>query len=295
MLHNSILDTIGNTPLVKLNKYLADYEAEIFIKLDGFNPGGSSKDRIAKRMIEEAIKKGDLTPDKTIIEATSGNTGIGLAMAAAYYGFEIVLTMSESATMERKKILRNLGAKIIETPKEESTDGAIRKAHEIIKKNPNKYWMPNQYANLENINAHYFGTAEEIYHDLPEITHFVSALGTSGTLMGVSKFFREKKPEVKLIGIEPLGTEKIDGLKNMEHSITPVIYNRNYYDEQIFVKPEEALQEAKDLIQKEGILVGFSTGAVLYGARKIAEKEQNAKIVVFAPDRIERYLSTDNF
>jgi cysteine synthase len=291
-IHNSVLDMIGNSPMIKINKMHENKKVNIYAKFEGNNPGGSIKDRIALSMIEAAEKNQELTKEKTILEATSGNTGIGLAMIATIKGYNITLTMSEAVSEERKKILRAYGATIIQTPAEFGTDGAIRKAHEIYEQNKEKYWMSNQFNNPNNPLAHYNTTAVEIINQLPEITTFVIAIGTSGTLMGTSKRLKEYNKNIQVIAIEPSLGHKVQGLKNMKEAIVPKIYNEKAYDKKITITDEEAYETARLLAKKEGLFVGMSTGAAMAGAIKTAEKMKEGNIVVIFPDRGEKYLST---
>ncbi len=291
---NSALDMIGNTPLVKINN-MHNNKVNIYAKIEGNNPGGSIKDRIALEMIEAAEKNNELTKNKVILEATSGNTGIGLAMIATIKGYDITLTMSESVSEERKKILRAYGATIIQTPAKFGTDGAIKKAHEIYEKNKEKYWMSNQFSNPNNPLAHYNNTATEILQQLPEITTFISAIGTSGTLMGTSKRLKEYNKNIQIVAIEPTLGHKVQGLKNMKEAIVPEIFNENAYDTKIQIEDEDAYETARILAKKEGLLVGMSTGAAMAGAIKTAEQMKEGNIVVIFPDRGEKYLSTTLF
>ncbi|MFA6307970.1 MAG: cysteine synthase [Patescibacteria group bacterium] len=295
MIYQNILATIGNTPLVKINKLNKNKKVNIYIKLEGQNPGGSIKDRIAIAMVEAAEKTGELTKDKTIIEATSGNTGIGLAMVAAFKGYRATFIMSEAMSEERKKIIESFGAKIIFTSKNGGTDGAIVKAQEILKAEPEKYWMPNQFVNMENPKAHYQTTAEEILRDMPTITHFIVGIGTSGTMTGVARRLREYNPKIKIIAVEPLPGHKVQGLKNMKEAIVPKIYNPKNYDEKISVEDQVVYKTVKKMVKKEGIFVGMSSGAAIYVALKMAEKLKFGDLVAIAPDRGDKYISTNLF
>lgn len=295
MLYQNILELIGNTPIIKINKINSNKKVNIYIKLEGQNPGGSIKDRIALAMIEKAEKSGELTMDKYILEPTSGNTGIGLAMVAAYKGYKAVFTMSEGMSKERKKILKAYGAELILTEKEKGTDGAIVMAKKILKENPGKYWMPNQFENPANPDIHYSITAEEILFDVPDITHFVAGLGTSGTVMGVGKKLKEKNDKIKIIGVEPELGHGLQGLKNMKESIVPGIYDEKTLDEKINIKDENARWAVRELVKKEGIFLGLSSGAALYVALEIAKNIDKGNIVLISPDGGEKYISTDLF
>ncbi|MFA4833681.1 MAG: cysteine synthase family protein [Patescibacteria group bacterium] len=295
MIYQNILEMIGNTPIVKINKLNPNKNVAIYAKLEGQNPGGSVKDRIALTMITAAEQSGELTPEKIILEATSGNTGIGLALVGAVKGYKIALTMSAGMSEERKKILKAFGAELIETDPAKGTDGAILKAHEMYKSNPEKYWMPNQFDNPNNSLAHYQGTAEEIIKQAPDITVFVAGMGTSGTLMGVSKKLKEYNPKIQIVGIEPQFNHKIAGLKNMKEAIVPKIYNENGLDKKIVVFNEQAYATARELTLKEGIFVGMSSGAAMYGAMEMAKSIDSGTIVTLFPDRGEKYVSTALF
>ncbi len=291
MLYQNILETIGNTPLVKIKNKINN--TNIYIKLEGQNPGGSIKDRVALNMVESAEQSGQLTKDKIIIEPTSGNTGIGLAMVAIQKGYKVVLTMSSGVSDERKKILRAFGIKLILTELENGTDGAIIKARKIVSRDPNRYWMPNQFENIANPEVHYNTTAEEILRDLPNITHFIAGIGTSGTIVGISRRLKEYNPEIKIIAVEPLPGHKIQGLKNLQESIIPKIYNDSSFDLKVHINDELIKKALRGLAKTEGILLGMSSGAALYVARKISKNVNNANIVIISADRGEKYLSTD--
>lgn len=290
MKYENILDTIGNTPLVRLNKLNIPSGVKIYAKLEGQNPAGSVKDRIALSMIESAEESGELKKDKIILEPTSGNTGLGLAMVAKVKGYRLILTMSAGMSEERKKLLRALGAELIETNPDFGTDGAIIKAKEIF--DNNKHWMPYQFDNENNLLAHYYGTAEEIIKDIPEITAFVAGMGTSGTLMGVSKRLKEYNSKIQIIAAEPQEKHKIQGLKNMKEAIVPKIYDIRRIDEIITVQNEDANSTARQVIRNEGILVGMSSGASVWAAIKYANTIEKGNIVVIIPDRSEKYVST---
>jgi len=293
---NSILDQIGRTPLVPINRLNPNTNVEILAKLECFNPGGSVKDRPALYMIEEAEKRGDLTKDKIILEATSGNTGIGLALVAAVKGYRVLLTMSEAVSEERVKILKALGAEIQFTPAHMGTDGAIEYGYRLAKEAPGKYWLADQFNNEANWRSHYYGTAIEIWEQTKgDLDVIVATMGTTGTLMGLSRRFRELKPEVKIIGVEPYLGHKIQGLKNMKESYTPGIFEKKRLDRIINIDDEAAYHTSRLLAQKEGIFVGMSSGAAMAAALRVAEEIQKGRIVVILPDGGERYLSTPLF
>jgi cysteinyl-tRNA synthetase len=294
--YGNVLDMIGNTPLVQVKRLNPYKKVKILAKLEYFNPGGSVKDRPALQMIEDAEKNGELTKDKIILEATSGNTGIGLAMVAAVKGYRILLVMSESASEERKKILSALGAELRFTPAHLGTDGAIETAYELIRKFPDKYWLSDQYNNESNWLAHYNGTAMEIWKQTQgHVDAVVSAIGTTGTLMGLSRRLKELKPEINIIGIEPFLGHKIQGLKNMSESYRPGIFDKDRADRIIKIDDEEAFQTTRLLARKEGIFAGMSSGAAMAGALRLAQQMTEGTIVVILPDGGERYLSTPLF
>lgn len=291
-----LLSTIGNTPLVELVNLNTHSGVRIFAKVEGGNPGGSVKDRAAYYMIKKAEESGVLTKDKTIVEATSGNTGIALAMIGAVKGYKVKLFMPECVSQERRRILEAFGATIELTPAKEVTDGAIRRAHEFVDREPERYYLPDQFSNEANVMAHYLTTGPEILSQTDgEVDAFVAGMGTTGTLMGVSKFFRESKPSVKIFGVEPTVGHSIQGLKNMQEAIVPKIYNPSMLDDKITVEDEEAFEMARMLAVSEGLFVGMSSGAAVAGVLKLAKGMRNGTIVTLLPDRGERYLSTSLF
>lgn len=292
----NILSAIGHTPLVKFNNLIENSKVKIFGKLEGCNPGGSIKDRPAYYMIKKAEESGELSREKIILEPTSGNTGISLAMIGAAKGYKVKLCMPECVSVERRSIIEAFGAEIILTPANESTDGSIRKAHQLISEEPDKYYMPNQFENENNVLAHYETTGPEIFSQTKgEIDIFVAGMGTGGTLMGVAKYLKEKKPQVKIVGVEPIVGHKIQGLKNMQESIVPKIFQAEKLDEKITVKDDPAYEMARKLATKEGIFVGMSSGAAIVGAFEVAKQMHSGIIVVILPDRGDRYLSTSLF
>jgi cysteinyl-tRNA synthetase len=294
--HHSILDQIGGTPLVPVNRLNANRNVEILAKLEFFNPGGSIKDRPALYMIEEAEKSGELTKDKIILEATSGNTGIGLALVASVKGYRILLTMSEAVSQERIKILKAMGAEIKFTPAHLGTDGAIETVYKLVREEPEKYWLADQFNNDANWMAHYHGTAMEIWGQTNGDLHvIVASMGTTGTLMGLANRFEELKPEVQVIGVEPYLGHKIQGLKNMKESYQPGIFKKRKLDRIINIDDEEAYHTSRMLARKEGIFVGMSSGAAMAAALKLAGEMPEGRIVVILPDGGERYLSTPLF
>ena len=294
--YNNILDTIGNTPLVPIARLFPGTNVEILAKLEGFNPGGSIKDRPALKMIEEAEKSGALNKSKTILEATSGNTGIGLALVAAVKGYDILLTMSEAVSEERVKILAALGAEIEFTPAHLGTDGAIEYVYNLARENPEKFWLADQFNNEANWMAHYEGTAPEIWEQTEgRLDAIVSTMGTTGTLMGISRRIKEVNPAVQIIGVEPYLGHKIQGLKNMKESYQPGIFEKARADRIINIEDDEAFETARMLARKEGIFVGMSSGAAMAVALKVAREMESGRIVVLLADGGERYLSTPLF
>jgi cysteinyl-tRNA synthetase len=292
----SILDLIGNTPLVPVNRLNPNKNVKILAKLELFNPGGSIKVRPALQMIEDAEKSGELTKNKTILEATSGNTGIGLALVAAVKGYRIMLVMSESVSEERKKTLLALGAELKFTPAHLSTDGAIELVYELIRNEPDNYWLADQFNNESNWKSHYNTTAPEIWEQTNgEVDAVVASLGTSGTVMGLSRRLKELNSNIRIIAMEPYLGHKIQGLKNMKESYNPGIYDRTRIDRTIRVDDEEAYRTARLLAKKEGIFCGMSSGAAMAAAIKVAKEMDKGTIVVIIPDGGNLYLSTTLF
>ncbi len=292
----NILDLIGNTPLVPIRKLNPNKNVEIWAKLESFNPGGSVKDRPALYMIQEAEKRGELTKDKIILEATSGNTGIGLALVAAVKGYRVLFTMSEAVSQERVKILKAMGADIQFTPAHLGTDGAIEYVYNLIREEPGKFWLADQFNNPANWQAHYYGTALEIWEQTGgQLQVAISAMGTTGTLMGLARRLKELDPKIEVIGVEPYLGHKIQGLKNMKESYTPGIFDRSLPDKIINIDDEEAFQTARELAKTEGLLVGMSAGAAMAAAIRVAGNMEKGRVVVIFPDSGERYLSTSLF
>jgi S-sulfo-L-cysteine synthase (O-acetyl-L-serine-dependent) len=293
----SITSAIGNTPLVELTHLNSKRPTvRIFGKLEGANPGGSIKDRPAYYMIKRAEESGELTPGKILLEATSGNTGIAVAMIGAAKGYRVKLCMPECVSMERQQILRALGADVVLTPACEGTDGSIRKAHQLLESEPQAYYMPNQFENPSNVLAHYETTGPEILAQTKgQIDVFVAGMGTTGTLMGVKQYLKEKKPQVKVVGVEPGLGHTIQGLKNMTESMVPGIYDPRLLDEKIAIEDGDAFETTRLLAAHEGIFVGMSSGAAVAGALQIARQMTQGTIVVILPDRGDRYLSTTLF
>ena len=296
MKNHNLLEAIGKTPLVELTHLNQNPKVKIYGKLEGLNPGGSVKDRPAYYMIKEAEASGELTRDKIILEPTSGNMGIALAMIGAVKGYKVKLVIPACVTPERRQILEAFGAEVLLTPGEEGTDGAIRKAYKILEEEPDKYYLPNQFENENNIISHYETTGPEIFLQTDgEIDTFVAGMGSTGTLMGVSQYLKEKKPEVRVIGVEPKKGHAIQGLKNLKESIAPKIYHPAALDGKITVEDEEAFKITRFLATEEGLLVGMSSGAAVAGALRLAKDMKSGVIVALLPDRGERYLSARLF
>jgi cysteine synthase B len=292
----SILDLVGRTPMVEIRRLNPNPRVRILAKLEGFNPTGSIKDRIALKMIEQAEREGDLAPGKTILEPTSGNTGIALAMIAAVKGYAVMIVMSEAVSIERRKMIQAFGAQVTLTDAKLGTDGAILKARQLLREFPDKYFMPDQFSNHYNQLAHYETTAQEILVQTGgRLDYFVSALGTSGTLMGVGLALKEKIADVKIVSAHPVRGHYIQGLKNLEEAIVPAIYSAENIDRHIMIETEDAFDLARQTARAEGILVGMSSGAALVAARTIAQEIESGVIVTIFPDRGEKYLSTDLF
>jgi cysteinyl-tRNA synthetase len=292
----SILDHIGGTPLVPIKRLNPNKDVQILAKLESFNPGGSVKDRPALSMIEEGERRGELTKEKVILEATSGNTGIGLSLIAAVKRYRILLVMSESVSEERKKILRAMGADLVFTPAHLGTDGAIEFVYNMIREEPGKYWLADQFNNEANWRAHYNGTASEIWEQTNgNLDAVIATMGTTGTLMGLSRRLKELNPQVEIVGVEPYLGHKIQGLKNMKESYCPGIFEKSRADRIINIEDDEAYHTARLLAREEGIFVGMSSGAAMAIALKIANEKKQGRVVVILPDLGERYLSTSLF
>ncbi len=292
----SILDLIGNTPMVRIRRLCPNPKVTLLAKLEGFGPTGSIKDRIALKMIEQAEHEGTLTHAKTILEPTSGNTGIGIAMIGAVKGYDVEIVMSEAVSIERRKMIAAFGAKVTLTAAKLGTDGAIFRAREMVRDLPDKYFMPDQFSNHYNKLAHYLGTAQEILRQTGgQLDYFVSSLGTSGTLMGVGLALKEKLPAVKIVSAHPVRGHYIQGLKNLEEAIVPAIYDAAKIDRHIMIETEDAFDVARRIARDEGIFAGMSSGAALVAARQVATEIDSGTIVTIFPDRGEKYLSTELF
>jgi len=292
---SNILDTIGRTPLLRLNKITSHLKKDITIyaKLERYNPGGSVKDRPALQMIKDAEDAGLLTPDKVIIDSTSGNTGIAYAMIAAVKGYRLKIVLPENASIERKKIIAGFGAEIVYSSPFEGADGAIRLAKKIYDESPDRYFMPDQYNNPSNPKAHYLTTGPEIIEQTKgRITHLVAGVGTGGTIMGIGRALKEFNPDIRIIAVQPDDAmHGIEGLKHMKSSIVPGIYEAAFPDETIYVSTEDAYDMVKRIIKTEGLTVGHSSGAAMFAALRVAQKLEEGVIVIIFPDGGDRYLS----
>ncbi len=292
----TIIDLIGNTPMVRINKLNPNINTIIYAKLEGNNPGGSIKDRIALKMIKQAESECALVKGKTIIEATSGNTGISLAMIGVVKGYKVEIVMSEAVSIERRKMITAFGGNVILTPADKGTDGAIMKVRELREKYPDKYFCTDQFTNHYNKMAHYETTACEILNQTSsKVDYFVSAIGTSGTIMGVGKYLKEYNPKVKIVCAHPVKGHYIQGLKNMEEAIIPSIYDPSMIDIEVMIESEDAFEMTRELARKEGIFAGMSSGAAMLAAVETAKNANSGVIVVIFPDRGDRYLTTDLF
>ena len=293
--YESVLDLIGNTPLVDVSRLSPNPNVRIIAKLENQNPFGSVKDRIAKAMVEDAEKHGRLVPGQTIVEPSSGNTGIALAAIAQIKGYPIKILMPTSVSIERRQMLDIFGAEVILTPGEEGSNGAVARAIEMAKQNPDWCFL-YQYANDANARAHYEGTGPEILRDCPEITHFVAGLGTSGTLMGTGRFLKENKPGVKIIAGEPPIGESVEGLRNLDEGYVPPLFDNwhgfDILDRKRVVRPRESIEWTRRLVQECGIFSGISAGAALAGAAKVASEIEEGTIVFIVCDGGWKYLST---
>lgn len=292
----NVLDAIGDTPLVELAHAGAGPGVRILCKLEGCNPGGSVKDRPALSMIAGAEERGDLVPGKAILEPTSGNTGIAIAMIGAAKGYDVRLCMPECASAERVQILHALGAEVSLTPARQGIDGAICEAQRLLDDEPDRYYMPNQYENPDNVRAHFESTGPEIWRQTDGgIDCFVAGMGTTGTLMGTGRFLKSVKPEVRVVGVEPVMGHAIQGLKNMTESLVPGIFTPGELDDRRLVDDDEAFDATRYLARAEGLFVGSSAGAAVAVALRLAEELREGTIVVLLPDRGDRYLSTMQF
>lgn len=293
--HGSVLDMIGNTPLVDVSVLSPNPAVRILAKMESQNPAGSVKDRIARQMILEAEADGTLTPGKTIIEPSSGNTGIALAMIARIRGYPIKILMPENVSIERRQMLEVFGAEVILTPGAEGSNGAVRRAVEMAGEHPEWVFL-YQYANEANPRAHYETTGPEIWRDCPEITHFVAGLGTSGTLMGVGTYLKERNPEIKVLAVEPPLGELVEGLRNLEEGYIPPVYEKwggaELLDGKRIVRPRESIEWTRRLVHECGVFAGISSGAALAGAARVASQIETGTVVFIVCDGGWKYLST---
>ena len=295
MRFDSLLDSVGGTPLVGLPKLSPSADVRLWAKLEDHNPTGSIKDRAALRMLVDAEKDGRLRPGNTILEPTSGNTGISLAMAAKLRGYRMVCVMPENTSEERRQILRMWGVEIISSPAAGGSNEAVRVAKQVAEEHPD-WVMLYQYGNPSNAAAHYDGTAREILADLPSVTHFVAGLGTTGTLMGAGRFFREHKPDVRIVAAEPRYGELVYGLRNLDEGFVPELYDETLIDARFSVGPRDAVRRVRELLDNEGIFAGISSGAILHAAlgqaAKCVREGQTADIAFVVADGGWKYLST---
>ncbi|HEX9258980.1 MAG TPA: PLP-dependent cysteine synthase family protein [Acidimicrobiales bacterium] len=297
-IYENVLDMIGNTPLVDVSALSPNPQVRILAKMESQNPFGSVKDRIARSMIETAEKEGLLSPGQTIVEPSSGNTGIALAAIAALKGYPIKILMPESVSIERRQMLEVFGAELILTPGAEGSNGAVKRALALAADHP-EWFMPYQYANDANPRAHYEGTGPEIWRDAPEITHFVAGLGTSGTLMGVGRYLKEQNPAVQVFAVEPPIGELVEGLRNLDEGYIPPVFDQwsglELLDGKRIVRPRESLEWTRRLAREAGVFAGISAGAALAGAAKVAARIDEGVIVFIVCDGGWKYLSTGAF
>jgi cysteine synthase B len=291
MLYPSLIDAIGNTPIVELTRLSPKPGVRLFAKLEGQNPTGSVKDRIARSMIEQAERSGELTPDRTVLEPTSGNTGISLAMICRIKGYRLKVVMPESVSEERAQLLRAFGAEIVYSDGVKGTNGSIVVAQQLAAEDPT-YFMPYQYGNEANPRAHYETTGPEILRDVPEIDVFVAGLGTGGTLTGVGRYLKEQKPGVKIVACVPHPGDLVQGLRSLDEGFIPPVLDESVLDGKIVVDSRASFAGAKELTQAEGIFAGISSGAVLRVAQRVAERLDNGNIVILLADGGWKYLST---
>jgi [CysO sulfur-carrier protein]-thiocarboxylate-dependent cysteine synthase len=288
--YDDILDAIGNTPLVGMSRLSPKPEVRLWAKLEGQNPTGSLKDRIAKRMVEDAEASGDLTLDKRILEPTSGNTGIALAMVAKRKGYRLTVVIPDNASEERIRLLELYGAEVVFSPGDKGTNGSIDVAQRLAQ--DDRYFMPFQYGNAANPLAHEEGTGEEIVRDLPEVTHFVAGLGTGGTLTGVGRRLKRHRADIKVIAAEPELGDLVYGLRSLEEGFVPPILDESVLDRKFLVNSSDSLKATRELTEREGIFAGISSGAVIHVAQRIAAELDHGEIVCLLPDGGWKYLST---
>lgn len=287
----SVLELIGNTPLVGVHALSPNPAVRMYAKLEGQNPGGSSKDRIALKMVDLAERDGVLRPGATILEPSSGNTGIGLALVAKLRGYHLRVVMPENVSVERRQLLEIFGAEITLSPAEEGSNGAIRRAQQIVADEPD-YVFLYQYGNPANPLAHYEGTGPEIWRDCPDVDVFVAGLGTSGTLMGVGRYLKEQKPDVRVVAVEPPAGELVQGLRNLDDGFVPPIFAPDVLDRKLIVRPRESIEWTRRLLNDAGVFAGISSGAAIAGAVKVAATMDAGTIVTLLPDGGWKYLSS---
>ncbi|HXG35880.1 MAG TPA: cysteine synthase family protein [Dehalococcoidia bacterium] len=293
MLYRSLLDAIGNTPLVELQHSSPKLGVRIFAKLEGQNPTGSLKDRIALYMIRAAEESGELTPDKIILEPTSGNTGISLALVARIKGYRLLCVLPDNVTREREDLLRSFGAEVVYARGASSTNDAIFLAQRMLAEDPDRYYMPYQYGNANNPRAHYETTAEEIIRDLPDVNVFVAGLGTGGTLTGVGRRLKEHNPDVRIVAAAPHPGDLVQGLRSLDEGFIPPVLDESVLDGRIVVDSRNSFAAVKELMHKEGIFAGISSGAVMATALRVASRMEQGNIVALLADGGWKYLSTD--
>jgi cysteine synthase B len=289
--HESILELIGNTPLIGIHALSPNPEVRIYAKLEGRNPGGSSKDRIALMMVDLAERDGRLKRGDTILEPSSGNTGIGLALVARLRGYKLRVVLPENVSPERAQLLEIFGAEIIRSPGEEGSNGAIRMAEKLAADDPTQVFL-FQYGNEANPLAHYTGTGPEILRDCPEVDAFVAGLGTSGTLMGVGRYLKEHKPDVQIVAVEPPAGELVQGLRSLDDGFVPPIFDPSVLDRKLIVRPRDSIEWTRRLLDECGVFAGISSGAAVYGAAKLAGAMESGTIVTLLPDGGWKYLSS---
>ena len=289
--HESVLDLIGDTPLVGIHQLSPNPDVRIYAKLEGQNPGGSAKDRIARKMVELAEQDGSLRPGAAILEPSSGNTGIGLALVAKLRGYSLRVVMPENVSVERRQLLEIFGAEITLSPGEEGSNGAIRRAQEIAAAEPD-YVLLYQYGNPANPLAHYEGTGPEIWRDCPEVDAFVAGLGTSGTLMGVGRYLKEHNPDIRIVAVEPPAGELVQGLRSLDDGFVPPIFDRGVLDRKTIVRNRESIEWTRRLLDECGVFAGISSGAAVAGAAKVAAQMDAGTVVTLLPDGGWKYLSS---
>jgi cysteine synthase B len=290
---SSILDTIGNTPLVRLNHLSPKPGVDIWVKLEGFNPTGSVKDRIALYMIDAAEKSGELTPDRVVLEPTSGNTGISLAMVCRAKGYQLLCVLPDNVTTEREALLRAFGADVIYAENATSTNDAVFKAQQMIAEEPDRYFMPYQYGNENNPRAHYETTGPEILRDVPSVDVFVAGLGTGGTLTGTGRYLKDHLPDVKVVAAVPHPGDLVQGLRALEEGFIPPVLDESVLDGRIVVDSVSSFKMTKELMEKEAIFAGISSGAVIKVAIRAAERLESGNVVALLADGGWKYLSTE--